>query len=164
MFKRIKEDRGDSNTISMIFIVFILMAILLTVIDAGLYFNNRYIIANAAQNGARTAAIFGGTTPNNISAKYGITSSTPECISFGAESIVECSVYNELKESKQSVNVNVTSIKCGPGATTKIGDRTYCEIEYDFNGTPGSGMALAKFFGHNRVRMTAESEVVHSSH
>lgn len=162
MNKRVKNDRGDANTISMIFIMLLLIAVLFTVIDCGIYFNNRYIISNAAQNGARTGAIFGGTDANKISAKYGLTEVSSECASFGADSVVECSVYNELKESNQAVNTKVTKIECGPGKTTKIGERVYCEIEYEFKGTPGSGLALAKFFGKNRVRMTAESEVVHS--
>lgn len=161
MINRLKKDKGDANTISMIFVVFLLVVILFTVVDAGIYFNNRYIITNAAQNGARTAAIFGGTEANPISRKYGLTEISSDCRTFGVDSVVECSVYNELKESTQTVNVQVKSIECGPSKTSKIGDRTYCEIHYSFGGTPGSALALAKFFGENRVRMTAESEVVH---
>lgn len=161
MIKKIRNNIGDANTISMIFVLFLLVVTLFTVIDAGVYFNNRHVISNAAQNGARTAAIFGGTTPNKISLKYGVTGVDPSCSAHGISDPVSCSVLKELEESTNTINVEIKSIKCGPGRTTRIGDRTYCEINYEFKGTPGSGLAFAQFFGDNRVRMTAESEVVH---
>ena len=44
----------------------LLIMVMITVIDAGMYFNTRYVMTNAAQNGARTAAVFGGVDPNAI--------------------------------------------------------------------------------------------------
>ena len=151
---RIKNDNGEANTIEMIFIM-------ITVIDAGMYFNTRYVMTNAAQNGARTAAVFGGVDPNAISKKYGVTSIPSNCDKSIASSVVACTVVDELKEQKQSVSGQVLRVDCGPGKTSKVGDRTYCEIDYNYRSIPGSAIGLANFSGKNTVKMTAESEVVH---
>lgn len=161
MFKRLKSDNGASNTIEMLGIIIVLFSVLITVVDAGMYFNNRYLITNAAQNGARVAAVYGGTADTPIAKSYGLTSLTPNCMAFGLSNAVECSVYEELSSSKGIVNSEIERIQCGPNLTTLIGDRTFCEIGYTYRGIPGSGIALAQFFGRNTVRMTAESEVVH---
>lgn len=159
--RRLKENKGAANTIEMIFIILLMFMFLVTILDMGLYFNNRSVITSAAQNGARTAAIFGGVQANSISNQYGITNISSECANFGITSVVACGVYDELKASTNAVNVKVKSIVCGPDKTNKIGDRTYCRITYNYGGIPGSGLALAKFFGDNEVVMTSESEVVH---
>lgn len=161
IIKRIKKDSGASNTIEMMFIIVVLFAVTMTVIDVGMYFNNRYVMSNAAQNGARLVAIFGGTNKTAVAREYGITEVSPECSAFGIDNAVACSVYGEIKDSNSTVNVTVNSITCGPGLTTKIGERTHCQINYVYHGLPGSGMSLAnKIKKESVVRMTAESEVV----
>lgn len=141
--------------------MFVLFMVMITVIDGGMYFNTRYVMTNAAQNGARVAAVFGGVDVNPISRKYGITSYPADCDRTISNSVVACTVAQELKEQKQSVAATVSKITCGPGKTSKVGDRTYCEIEYAYTSIPGSSIGLAKFAGNTKVRMTAESEVVH---
>ncbi len=158
---RVKNDNGEANTIEMIFIMLLLIMVMITVIDAGMYFNTRYVMTNAAQNGARTAAVFGGVEPNAISKKYGITSIPANCDQSIASSVVACTVVDELKTQKQSVSGQVLRVDCGPGKTNKVGDRTYCEIDYNYRSIPGSAIGLANFSGKNTVKMTAESEVVH---
>ena len=66
--------------------------------------------------------------------KQASTEVSSECASFGADSVVECSVYNELKESNQAVNTKVTKIECGPGKTTKIGERVYVRLNMSLRG------------------------------
>ena len=104
---RVKNDNGEANTIEMIFIMLLLIMVMITVIDAGMYFNTRYVMTNAAQNGARTAAVFGGVEPNAISKKYGITSIPANCDQSIASSVVACTVVDELKTQKQSVSGQV---------------------------------------------------------
>ena len=158
--RRSISDTGNSNTIEMIFVLLIFFAVMMTVIDTGIYFNNRYVISNAAQNGARLAAIFGGTGKTTVAKEYGITEVHSKCSAFGLDNAVECSVYDELSLNSNTVNTTINSINCTPDKTTKIGERTACEIRYTYHGLPGSGLSMTQMFGDNLVRMTAESEVV----
>lgn len=160
MMNKLKNEHGASNTIEMIFVILALFSVLITVVDAGMYFNNRNIVSMAAQNGARIAAVYGGASETPIAKSYGISKVSSDCIAFGLDNPVECSVYNELASSVGTVNAELLAINCGPNLTTLIGERTYCEIDYHYKGIPGSGIAIAQFFGRNKVRMTAESEVI----
>lgn len=158
---KLKSETGASSTIEMLFIMLFLFWILLTIVDLGFYFNTRYTVSNAAQNGARTAAVFGGVN-TSISNKYGVQDwNTNLCphTEIPIDNVVECMVYKELSETVNTVNSKVISIDCGPEKTSGIGDRTYCEIEFKYNGIAGSAMSFQGMTG--RVRLTAETEVIH---
>lgn len=160
ILKRLSEQKGASNTIELVFIILLLFAVAITIIDVGIYFNNRYVITNSAQNGARLVAVFGGTGNTNVAQAYGITDVTPECQSFHLDNAVECYVYNDLKNSTGTVSTVIKKIDCGPTSTNVIGERVWCEVEYDYLGLPGSGLSFIQMYGTSRVRMTAESEVL----
>lgn len=161
MIRRIKGDDGNASTIEMIIIILILFSVVTTVIDTGLYFNNRFIITNAAQNGAKVAAVYGGSGKTSIAEKYGLTEVSSACRSVGANNVVACSVYNELASTTSTVNTVVESITCGPEKTTVLGERCYCEIVFRYKGTAGSALSLVSVFGSSRVRVSAETEVIH---
>ena len=158
--KNIKSDTGASATVELMFIILFLFVILVTVIDFGLYFSNRNVITNSAQNGARLAAVYGGSGDTPVARQYGSTKVSPTCSQSGASDNVSCAVLTELLDTKGLTNVDVYDVNCGPSATQKIGERTYCEITWSYRGVPGSSMALVGFYDKQTTKMTAESEVV----
>lgn len=169
MFKRIKNniksDSGVSATVELLFMIIVLFGLLVTIIDFGLYFANRNVVTNSAQNGARLAAIYGGASDTSVSRQYGTTSVTSECSALGASNPVACSVFNELKETRGMTNVTIHRISCGPYRTSRIGERTWCQIDWSFQGVPGSALSFLSSLQGGRgwqstTRMTAESEVV----
>lgn len=167
MIKRIKNniksDVGASATIEFIFLILIVWSVLITIIDFGLYFNNRNIITNTAQNGARLAAVYGGASDTPVSRQYGITSPYGKnCTNVGARNTVGCSVMKEIEGTKGLVQTEIKRINCGPDKTTKIGERTYCEVTFKYKGIAGGNISFASaLFGDTTIRMTAESEVVY---
>lgn len=170
--EKINEDRAESNTIAVLFIMVLLIMTALTVIDTGLYFMNRNIVANAATNGARLSAIYGGTGGSNgtpISRAYGET--VPQSCKNNANA-VNCAVEAEL-ENSNLVNVQLGSsrdnavapsdaIKCGPRNTAKIGERTFCEITWTYAGIPGSALSFIQRNPVNVTKLSAESEVIYN--
>lgn len=160
--KKLQSDNGSANTVELIMIFLFLFIILISVIDFGLYFSNRNVVVNTAQNGARLAAIYGGASNTTIAKTYGRTAVGHDCVAVGANNPVSCSIYKDLKESKGLTNTSVSKVDCGPNVTTKIGDRTYCEITWSYKGVLGENASLAnRLFTNQVTRMTAESEVVH---
>ena len=69
------KDRGDSELVSLVLLIPLIVGILFTMIDMSVYFSNRAQIQSAARDAARTVAIMGGNgtslsgTP--IEVKYG---------------------------------------------------------------------------------------------
>ena len=144
--KQAKSDKGASTTIEFLFVIILLFMFTMSVIDLGLYFNNRMIVTNAAQNGARLVSVYGGSSADSSIAKqYGqdkldITKH-PECANV--QTPVECSVATALKGSENAtVNLQIKGISCGPDKTTDLGMRTYCTITWDFPGVPGSSLSF----------------------
>jgi len=60
IFNKWKEDNGASNTISFMVIMLFIMTMLVSFIDVGLYFNTKNQMLSAAENGARSVALYGG--------------------------------------------------------------------------------------------------------
>ena len=168
IIKRFSSDKANSATVEFILLLLVLFAILMTILDFGMYFNNRSVIANSAQNGARLAAIFGGSTETSISKQYGsknwdgnrTTNMTQRCIGV-ANNAIACIVLEDLLDNKGMVNTQIKSVDCGPGKTTGIGTRTWCEVSWEYKGLPGSSLSLLpNGYGTQKTKMTSESEVV----
>lgn len=169
--KRINGNEAESNTIAVIFIIVFLLMVTITILDASIYFLNRNVISNAATNGARLASIYGGTggkdgTP--ISKTYGKGVDSKTC--KNSRNPVNCAVEDELKNSNL-IGVELgggkvsssNAIQCGPNNTTKIGERTYCEITWTYGGLPGSAMSFIKRNPVNITKLSAESEVIYNA-
>lgn len=152
--KRIKGNRGDSNTVSMLFVILIIFFVALFVIDVGTYFMNRNVIVNSAQNGARLAAVYGGDSETPVAKKYGALSITSDCAKMDISTPVACNVLTELKNGSMTGHANVSNVSCGPVRTTKIGQRTWCEVNWQYKGF------LSFLDGNHVVRASAESEVL----
>lgn len=168
IMKRFSSDKANSATVEFILLLLVLFAILITILDFGMYFNNRSVIANSAQNGARLAAIFGGSTETSISKQYGsknwdgnrTTNMTQRCLGV-ANNAIACIVLEDLLDNKGMVNTQIKSVDCGPGKTTGIGTRTWCEVSWEYKGLPGSSLSLLpNGYGTQKTKMTSESEVV----
>lgn len=162
--KRKESNSGESNTIAFLFTVVFLIALSITLIDTGIYFMNRTLITNSATNGARLVSLYGGTgmdangTP--IAKAYG-SKVTSDCINK-ADPVV-CSVEKELKSSPVSGATTVESITCGPNKTDKLGQRTFCEIKWSYQGVPGSALTFIKRQdAMSTTRISAESEVIYN--
>lgn len=171
--KRLRGDRGDSTIVSLVFVIPLLLGLLFTIFDISCYFSNRAYIQTVAHNGARTISIMGGngnaTQSTPIEAKYGMTKadtcglvSTSGIASEAKTSTstaIECNMMVALQEATGLVNVGIQGVKCTPTSTTSIGERTSCEIKWQFDGTPGSGMSFMNLGQNNITAGSAESEV-----
>lgn len=162
IISNLREENGASATIEFILLTLLLFSIMITVLDFGLYFNNRFIVSNAAQNGSRLVAIYGGTEDTPILRKYGTKNITPTCTQLmrGKPNAPGCQVVQELEQSKGKVNIKVNSVYCFPESTNRIGQITYCTVSWEYRGIPGSALSLVKGFKNNVTSITSESEVV----
>jgi Flp pilus assembly protein TadG len=173
VLKRLRSDRGDSNVVSLVIVLPLLVGLLFTIFDISCYFANRAYIQTVAHNGARTISIMGGngtaTTGTPIEKKYGLdrTATCAEVSSAGiaaaakktTSTAIECNMMVALQGAAGLVNVSVQSVKCNPSATSSIGQRTSCEIQWKYDGTPGSGMSLLQLGQQNTTAGSSESEV-----
>lgn len=125
--KRVKEDHGASHIISFMFIMFFTMIIILSFLDIGIYFNSKGELQNAAENGARNVALYGGTEGSFRAAKGG----TP------AVDVVRASIKSNFEATSRGTQVvQVNSIECGPGSTG-AGAPVWCKVSYKYNGIAG---------------------------
>lgn len=164
MFKkirnRLKSDRGDSSLVSLIILIPLIVAILITMIDTSIYFSNRAQVLNSARDAARTVAIYGGDgtakSQTPLERSYGIDRASV-CTSALANSVVtkgaykpdtstaiECSLMKTINESKGLIQTTLSNVNCGPGYAQQISDRVYCEVTWKYEGVPGSGLTLIR--------------------
>lgn len=173
VLKRLRSDRGDSNVVSLVIVLPLLVGLLFTIFDISCYFANRAYVQTVAHNGARTISIMGGngtaTTQTAIEKKYGLDRTTicNEVASGGisaaakksTSTAIECNMMVALQEASGLINVSIQSVKCTPSVTNSIGQRTSCEIQWQYGGTPGSGMSILQLGKQNVTAGSSESEV-----
>lgn len=153
-FRKIKEDKGSSNTVSFIVIIFFVMIMLISFIDVSVYFNVKNEMRSAAENGARNVALYGGASENAL---RGVRSATP------AEEIVENSIFTKYGGTGSKVPViEPMGVECGPGVTSAAGDDVWCEVTYKYNGLAGK-FGMFQLGGSNivKVKGASVSEVGH---
>lgn len=181
MFKnfqsRIQSDSGVANTIEMLFIFFLMFAMLSTILDIGMYFLNRNVVVNAAQSGARNAAVLGGVN-SELANDYGVTLNNmrngqggvnvrvspgqvaDQCAGMGITDGISCLVLSDLMNSSAQ-SISIQDVECGPQRTGNIGDRTFCTVTFRYTGIPGSALSAFQITNKDQVvTMTAESEVI----
>lgn len=155
--KKIRSDNANSSTVELILMMILVMGIFFMIITLSMFFANRNAMVSAAQNGARIASIYGGTAYNPIIASYGRQET---CAGFGSivapNDIVGCTVVKALQQSRNAMGVNVRKVSCGPAKTSRIGDRVYCSITWEFK----APINWKKLKGPHTITATAESEVV----
>lgn len=164
-FKTGVRSEKAENTITMIIMFPLLWAIIMTVIDFGVYFNNRSALMQDLRDGARTVSILGGTQ-NDLSAAYGVnsTGSAPACKATGGtvNDIIAAAyktdqvtreVARKVCDNTTYTQMGIYGLKCGPKATGKVGEATWCEANYVYSGMPGS--AFSWFGGGNDAPITS---------
>lgn len=160
--KRSKSDRADSTIVSTLFVIPLAIAILITIIDVSIFFANRTQINASAREGARTAAIFGGSGTESrqteIERAYGnktacadlqvaLAGNTNEGVII-PKTPVECHTFLSLLNNNSLISVVIQSVSCSPDFTTDatggIGSETKCEVKWAYNSVPGSGLSFIK--------------------
>lgn len=142
---KVKNDDGAANTISFMMIIFVVMVIMFSFIDIGMYFNVKNEVQSAAENGARNVALYGGTSGRLRSQKQ----ATP------AKEIVSQSINSKFQNNK-SKTVVVNDITCGPESGVQAGDKVFCQVEYTYKGLVGD---MGIFFGGETVVKVEGSSV-----
>lgn len=146
VFNKSKEDKGAANTISFMVIMLFIMVMLVSFIDVGLYFNAKNQMLSAAENGARSVALYGGVNTSVRHAKGGM----------GPEDLVWVSIPNSYKTvtSNRTIVVDRTGVDCQPkSGRIKAGDLVYCDVTYIYNGIAG------KFSLFNIGRMNQDKSI-----
>lgn len=141
IFNKIKNDKGASNSVSFIVIIFFVMLIMVSFIDVGVYFNVKNEVQSAAENGARHVALYGGVNSRLASLKSSVS----------PIAVVKDSI-NDKFQNGRSKSVEVLKIECGPDLNTvsqvEAGQKVWCTVEYKYNGLVGNrglfGLAESK--------------------
>ena len=173
LMKRMRSDRADSSLVTFVIVMPLFFMFIVTMIDTSIYFANRAIIQQVARDGARQVAIFGGdgdaTQRSPLEASYGVTGTCATVENASTRSAnqteVECQVLARYDQGAGLTSVLVTRVDCGPSRTDAIGQMTYCDVDWTYNGIPGSTMNFIKTsdgaspFNLNKTRVTGQSEV-----
>lgn len=157
--RRIRSEKAE-NTITTILVFPLLWCIIMTIIDFGVFNSNGMQLRNDLRDGARTAAIFGGTN-NKLTQSYGTTCGGDESKntvgkndslngkyghkggSSNSDNLVTCLVANKINNNPSYINMKLSNIQCGPSlGEVKIGQATWCQASYDYQGMPGSALSL----------------------
>jgi Flp pilus assembly protein TadG len=144
LLKRIHEEGGE-NTITMILAFPLLWAIIMTIIDMGVFFNDRTLLTADLRDGARTVAIFGGTSSKD--SQDLITAYGAKCSGGYATSsdTVSCLVSKKIADNKGYTAITISDINCGvdgDASNVKIGTATWCSAKYQYSGFPGSALGF----------------------
>lgn len=160
LIRRTKDDKGASNTISFMVIMFFVMTMIISFIDVGLYFNTKNQMQAAAENGARSVAMYGGVN-NKVRT---IRGGTIDPIELTWQSIP--SNFRTPTTANKTVVVQRSQLKCHPqSGKIKAGDPVWCEVTYQYNGIAGAfslfniGRMKGTSAANTIVRGTSVSEV-----
>lgn len=161
-YKRFKEEKGSSNSVAFLFILFVISIMLISFLDIGLYFNVKNQVQDAAENGARNVALYGGTGSgnhlrdsvsntdavdvvyNSIPETFKSTSSNPVKI-IGSTNSGKVNGRDEYRNSQYGIKKG--DITCGTidentwnvtkGNTNKAGDAVGCKVTFGYRGIAG---------------------------
>lgn len=167
--QHLTNDKADS-IVSLIFVIPIIVALLITIIDVSTFYNNKAQIDAIARDGARTVAIVGGTgttiqgTP--LENRYGLgTDTCSDASKAGAKGIsadstpVECNIALALHNNTRLTSVEINEVKCTPIKTESVGANTTCTILWGWNSIPGSALSIIQLGKDRKSIGTAEAEV-----
>lgn len=160
MKNRIKSDSALSHTFEMMLGMVLLATVISLIIEGAMFFNNRRTVMSAAQNGARIAAVVGGADSNALIKKYGTPKeeASPKLAkALKTDNYVSRLVLRDLEKDKSGMSLRLQSIECGPEKTSKLGERTYCTIEWDYDHVISFNGSKSRL---HRVTASAETEVI----
>lgn len=156
------------NTITTMIAIPLLWAFLMTILDFGIFMQNRTMLVSDLREGARTVAIFGGSSKSNklinaygtkcVGQQYGTYSNgsnpTNTHGSWNDTDFVGCLVKNQIANNKGYSNMVISDIKCGIqndasdptnlklNGQVKIGQPVSCSAHYQYQGVPGSALGM----------------------
>lgn len=183
-----RSDDADSTVISTVLVFPILLMMLITMIEMPIFFSNRNLLQNDLRQGARTAAILGGNganPANRLAATYAdkaacstrvdltdasggrtgsqvITSvySGGKRVVKSNKDVVACETAVGIVQNKGYIAFNVYNVNCGPDLTSRIGQSTWCEADYYYDGIPGGAMSLIGGWNHFGYSHAADVEKI----
>ena len=143
MFKYLKNkrktERAGAALIEVIFMLPLLVSTFISIVDIGLYFNNRAVLQALTRDGARTVAVFGGdgthTEATTIEVGYGDNKNAcgklrdRENRNLSAKELnrlrttgsgVECDLGRAISIAPTIVSAEVTDVYCGLGEKPKL--------------------------------------------
>lgn len=115
---KLRSDKAE-NTITMMIAFPLLWAIIMTILDFGIFMQDRTMLVSDLREGARTVAIFGGTdkSKNALINAYGTTCELESGIEHdkddSATDMVGCLVANQIKNNKGYSQITISDIQCG---------------------------------------------------
>lgn len=115
---KLRSDKAE-NTITMMIAFPLLWAVIMTILDFGIFMQDRTMLVSDLREGARTVAIFGGTdsSKNTLIKAYGTTCELDPDIEHDAvdanTDMVGCLVANQIKNNKGYAQITISSIQCG---------------------------------------------------
>lgn len=171
---RSKSGRAGSETVEFLFVILVLVEFALAMIDAGIYFNDRNLLTNAAQQGARLTAVYGGSSNTAITSAYGQGGRPELCDRVHANGPAACQVTQSLNDTKQvGTNMDITAVDCtvrdansnnDKSTVDSLQDRPSCSITYTYNGIPGSIFNFVVGHGSSHtITETSNAEVITNS-
>lgn len=162
LMRLFKREDGSSSLVSTIFLIPLLLITLISIVDMGIFFNNRAQIQNVARDAARTVAIYGGngsaTQATPIEETYGITRAATcnnsdlngvEGFQASKYSNTECAMMLATIRTSGLVNTTLAPsskignkiAQCNPAAATAgIGQEVTCRISWHYSPLPLSVM------------------------
>lgn len=164
---KLRSDKAE-NTITMMIAFPLLWAVIMTILDFGIFMQDRTMLVSDLREGARTVAIFGGTdkSKNALINAYGTTCGLESGAVLGkgnaTTDMVGCLVANQIKNNKGYAQITISSIQCGianpadlnykdgeitgfnesADAKVLIGQAVSCAAHYKYQGFPGSALGL----------------------
>ena len=172
--KRLRSDRGDSELVSLLIVLPLVLGILFTIIDTSIYFSNRAVVQTAVRDSARTVAIMGGNGTNSqatpIEKKYGTTIATAcaglstdprvkNAYRVGVSTVIECQALQSYKADTSLINVTINSLTCTPVVARGVGAKTSCTVTWKYGSIPGSALGFIQVSENNTTVGSSEAEV-----
>ena len=150
---RLRSERAE-NTITMMIAFPLIWAVLMTILDFGIFMQDRTLLVSDLRDGARTVAIYGSSNRGSaLSAAYGTSCDNADSLAESND-LVGCLVKNQIKGNKGYSQIVISDIRCGvanpddpihPDSATrkvKIGQAVSCAAHYKYEGFPGSALGL----------------------
>lgn len=160
-----RSERAE-NTITMMIAFPLIWAVLMTILDFGIFMQDRTLLVSDLRDGARTVAIYGGSNRSApLATAYGTGCTDSATGSGSSDDLVGCLVRNQIQGNRGYSQIVISNVKCGisdPDHPTepdpsyskvKIGQAVSCAAHYRYEGFPGSALGLmgGNFMGAGSV-------------
>lgn len=117
--KRFRGENGDSEVISVLFIIPLVIFLLFAFIDISMYFQSRSTVQSMTRDAARSVAIYGGNdsrlNPNSDSIASTLRT---QLYKNGECTVSDCGTPPQ--------------VKCTPNVTSRAGQITKCSVRYQY--------------------------------